>query len=120
MKASSFIRAFCDIKINGPKYSNKMPPEQKDAVNICNIPYGLRDYYIESVYYDDATIAILWVAEEWDQDVFSLVNEITRYYEYLAKVHNLEADILLEITIGNKDIQNAPKYFDRVICKNGG
>lgn len=120
MKANNFIREYCDIKVNGPKFSNKMPPERKDAVNICNIPYGLRNYHVESIYYDDATIAVLWIAEEWDSDVILLVNEITRYYDHLAKIHNLESDVSLEITIGNKDLQNESKYFDRVIYRNGG
>lgn len=119
MKANKFIREFYDLKINGPKFDNKIPPERKDAINICNIPYGLRNYHVESVYYDDDIIAILWVAEDWDVDVFLLVNEITRYFEYLAKMNNLETDVSLEITIGSKDAQES-KYFDRVISRNGG
>lgn len=119
MRARDFIRQFSDPKINGPKFDNKMPPEKRDAINICNIPYNLRNYHVEAVHYDDDVIAMLWVTEDWDDDVNSLVNEIVRYYNYLAKINRLESDVSLEITIGTKDARES-KYYDRVIARNGG
>lgn len=119
MKATDFIRQFSELTINGPRSSESMPEARDDTINICNIPLKLRDYHIESKYYDDSTIAILWVTEDWDNHVSLLVNEIVRYFEYLAKQNNLESDIELEITIGNKDASES-KYYDRVITRNGG
>lgn len=116
MKARDFIRQFSDPKVNGPKFDNKMPLERYDAINICNIPYNLRNYHVETFHYDDDVIAILWVTEDWD-DVNLLVNEIVRYYNYLAKINRLDSDISLEITIRTKDDKKS-KYYDSVISKN--
>lgn len=119
MKATEFIRQFNELSINGPRVSEDMPAARDDAINICNIPFNLRDYHVESKYYDESTIAILWVSVDWDNKVSALVNEIVRYFEYLAVQNDLESDIELEITIGNKDASES-KYYDRVISRNGG
>ena len=109
MTAIDFLQQFSDLKIN------KTNNIKSNYVNQSILPKGLYNFSIESAYYfEDSTIALLWITEDWDNNVSLLANEIERYYNYLAKIHNLESDINLEITIGTKDARES-KYFDKLI-----
>ena len=114
MNANEFIQRFSVLNINDTYIKN---PE---AINTKQVPNELHIYLLDShYYYDENLISILWVTEQWNNHINMIVNEINRYYKYLANKYQLEEDIEVEITIGNK-IGEYNKYFKIVIYKYGG
>lgn len=103
MTAQLFLKRYGIAKVNKPSYRGaKMPSFDETKINESVFPDELRDKDV-NILIDDGFINIHWLSQEWNNNTKDFFEEVFRCYRYLAKVHNLEEPIKIEVIIENRD-----------------